>query len=62
MYQDCQTCRITGTATFATVGLYALVQSRSQAQTRAGKSAAALAGLGFLAIAAARWHYGKPQS
>lgn len=55
LYTDCQTCRITGTATFSAVGVYALTVARSQAKTRFGKATASAAGLGFLAIAAARW-------
>jgi hypothetical protein len=30
-YKDCQSCRIVGSATFATVGTYALWQSRAAA-------------------------------
>ncbi|GAA5998408.1 uncharacterized protein JCM10292_001175 [Rhodotorula paludigena] len=55
VYTDCQTCRVTGTLTFSAVGLYALTVSRATAKTRAGKGAASLMGLGFLAVAAARW-------
>ncbi|KAM0788373.1 hypothetical protein ACM66B_001513 [Microbotryomycetes sp. NB124-2] len=61
-YQDCQMCRITGTATFTAVGVYALVQAQLQAKTRIGRGAASIAGFGFLAAAAARWHYGAPKS
>ncbi|GAA5971971.1 hypothetical protein JCM8115_000567 [Rhodotorula mucilaginosa] len=63
LYTDCQTCRITGTATFSAVGVYALTVARSQAKTRIGKATASAAGLGFLAIAAARWTaYSPPPS
>ncbi|POY72518.1 hypothetical protein BMF94_4344 [Rhodotorula taiwanensis] len=55
LYTDCQSCRITGTLTFSAVGLYALTAARGQANTRTGKGVASLAGLGFLAVAAARW-------
>ena len=46
LYTDCQTCRITGTATFSAVGVYALTVARSQAKTRIGKATASAAGLG----------------
>lgn len=46
LYTDCQTCRITGTATFSAVGVYALTVARSQAKTRFGKATASAAGLG----------------
>ncbi|GAA5976476.1 hypothetical protein JCM10908_005514 [Rhodotorula pacifica] len=55
LYTDCQACRVTGTLTFSAVGLYALTVARSQAKTNVGKSVASAAGLGFLAVAAARW-------
>ncbi|BGP46503.1 hypothetical protein JCM10450v2_002348 [Rhodotorula kratochvilovae] len=55
LYTDCQSCRITGTLTFSAVGLYALTVSRAAAKTPAGKGAASVMGLGFLAVAAARW-------
>ncbi|GAA5862559.1 hypothetical protein JCM3774_001058 [Rhodotorula dairenensis] len=55
LYTDCQACRITGTVTFSAVGVYALTVARSQAKTTVGKTFAGAAGLGFLAIAAARW-------
>ncbi|GAA6055359.1 hypothetical protein JCM3770_001069 [Rhodotorula araucariae] len=55
LYTDCQSCRITGTLTFSAVGLYALTVSRTTAKTPVGKGAASLLGIGFLAIAAARW-------
>ena len=46
LYTECQTCRITGTATFSAVGVYALTVARSQAKTRVGQSVASAAGLG----------------
>ncbi|GAA5924055.1 hypothetical protein JCM10213_004482 [Rhodosporidiobolus nylandii] len=55
VYTDCQTCRITGTVTFAAVGVYAMTVSRATAKTQAGKGVASLFGLGFLALAAGRW-------
>ncbi|TNY22365.1 transmembrane protein [Rhodotorula diobovata] len=55
LYTDCQSCRVTGTLTFSAVGLYALTVSRVTAKTPVGKGAASLMGLGFLAVAAARW-------
>ncbi|GAA6000456.1 hypothetical protein JCM10207_008019 [Rhodosporidiobolus poonsookiae] len=55
VYTDCQTCRLTGTLTFAAVGTYALTVSRATAKTQVGKGAASLFGLGFLALAAGRW-------
>ncbi|GAA6005762.1 hypothetical protein JCM11491_003999 [Sporobolomyces phaffii] len=54
-YTDCYSCRMTGTITFSAVGLYALTAARAQAKSQFGKGVASLAGLGFLAIAAARW-------
>ncbi|KAM0754749.1 transmembrane protein [Meredithblackwellia eburnea MCA 4105] len=57
-YQDCESCRITGTATFTFVGIYSLAQIRS-AKTPVGRGAALAAGLGFLTIAAARWTQGE---
>ncbi|GAA5843454.1 hypothetical protein JCM5353_003580 [Sporobolomyces roseus] len=54
-YTDCQSCRIIGTGTFSLVGLYALTIARMQAKSQFGKGIASLSGLGFLAIAAARW-------
>ncbi|GAA5842810.1 hypothetical protein JCM3766R1_007169 [Sporobolomyces carnicolor] len=54
-YTDCYSCRLTGTITFSAVGLYALSVARMQAKTQFGKGIASLSGLGFLAIAAARW-------
>ncbi|GAA5877755.1 hypothetical protein JCM16303_000226 [Sporobolomyces ruberrimus] len=54
-YTDCASCRWTGTLTFSAVGLYALTAARMQAKTQVGKGIASLSGLGFLAIAAARW-------
>ncbi|BGP14355.1 hypothetical protein JCM10213v2_002302 [Rhodosporidiobolus nylandii] len=54
VYTDCQTCRITGTVTFAAVGVYAMTVSRATAKTQAGKGVASLFGLGFLALAAGR--------
>ncbi|GAA5945871.1 hypothetical protein JCM1841_004231 [Sporobolomyces salmonicolor] len=63
MYTDCMTCRVTGTLTFSAVGLYALTVSRSHAKTPLGKGAASLLGLGFFAVAAARWtSYTPPPS
>ncbi|GAA5821499.1 hypothetical protein JCM10212_001491 [Sporobolomyces blumeae] len=62
-YTDCQACRVTGTATFSLVGLYALLVSRRQATSQLGKASASLFGLGFLAVAAARWtSYTPPPS
>ncbi|GAA5909442.1 hypothetical protein JCM5296_000572 [Sporobolomyces johnsonii] len=55
MYTDCMTCRVTGTLTFSAVGLYAITVSRAHANTPWGKGAASICGLGFLAVAAARW-------
>ncbi|GAA6034874.1 hypothetical protein JCM8097_009344 [Rhodosporidiobolus ruineniae] len=55
VYTDCQTCRLTGTLTFAAVGTYALTVSRATAKTQVGKGAASLFGLGFLILAAGRW-------
>ncbi|GAA5835114.1 hypothetical protein JCM9279_007203 [Rhodotorula babjevae] len=60
VYTDCQACRITGTLTFSAVGLYALTVSRATAKTPLGKGAASLMGLGFLAVAAARWNTYSP--
>ncbi|GAA5921535.1 hypothetical protein JCM3775_003094 [Rhodotorula graminis] len=60
VYTDCQSCRITGTLTFSAVGLYALTVSRATAKTPVGKGAASLMGLGFLAVAAARWNTYSP--
>ncbi|ORY79339.1 hypothetical protein BCR35DRAFT_304756 [Leucosporidium creatinivorum] len=59
---DCKACRISGTLTFSAVGIYALVQARRQAKTGLGRGAASIAGLGFLALAAARWHQAPPPS
>ncbi|GAA5993884.1 hypothetical protein JCM5350_001582 [Sporobolomyces pararoseus] len=59
-YTDCYSCRLTGTITFSAVGLYALTAARIQAKTQIGKGVASLAGLGFLAIAAARWTSYEP--
>ncbi|GAA5946872.1 hypothetical protein JCM3765_002053 [Sporobolomyces pararoseus] len=61
-YTDCYSCRLTGTVTFSAVGLYALTAARMQAKTQVGKGVASLAGLGFLAIAAARWTSYEPPS
>ncbi|GAA5887273.1 hypothetical protein JCM6882_002470 [Rhodosporidiobolus microsporus] len=54
-YTDCQTCRLTGTATFAAVGAYAMTVGRATQKTQLGKGAASLFGLGFLVLAAGRW-------
>ncbi|GAA5905561.1 uncharacterized protein JCM6883_005369 [Sporobolomyces salmoneus] len=60
-YTDCYSCRLTGTLTFSAVGLYAHSVARMQAKTQVGKGIASLSGLGFLAIAAARWtSYSEP--
>ncbi|GAA5939729.1 uncharacterized protein JCM15063_005270 [Sporobolomyces koalae] len=62
-YTDCYSCRVTGTLTFTAVGLYALTAGRIQAKSQLGKGVASLAGLGFLAVAAARWtSYTPPPS
>lgn len=55
---DCQFCRISGTATFTAVGVYALFQIRAS-KTPVGKGAALLAGCGFLTVAVARWTQGE---
>ncbi|BGP14344.1 hypothetical protein JCM10213_004471 [Rhodosporidiobolus nylandii] len=62
VYTDCQTCRITGTVTFAAVGVYAMTVSRATAKTQVGKGVASLFGLGFLVLAAGRWTAYTPPS
>lgn len=43
---ECLACRITGTVTFAAVGVYAIVQAHRTARTRVGQTVATMGGLG----------------
>ncbi|KAF9467349.1 hypothetical protein BDZ94DRAFT_1305429 [Collybia nuda] len=54
--QDCLSCRIVGTGTFATVGTYALWQSRAAAPGSPGqKKIVAGLGVALLAGGVIRW-------
>jgi hypothetical protein len=55
--KDCLGCRIVGSATFATVGTYALWQSRATAPgSPAQKRIVAVLGAAFLAGSLFRWY------
>lgn len=43
---DCFACRLTGTLTFAAVGVYALTLARTSAKTTLGRASAVTVGLG----------------
>ncbi|SCZ99123.1 BZ3500_MvSof-1268-A1-R1_Chr3-1g05825 [Microbotryum saponariae] len=53
---ECEFCRLSGTATFAFVSLYAFNQARKPPYRPLGRIVAVLGGTGFLAAAVGRWN------
>ncbi|SCV74105.1 BQ2448_6537 [Microbotryum intermedium] len=58
---DCDFCRLSGTATFALVSLYAFNQARKTQYGPLGKTIALIGGSGFLAAAIGRWNVAAPK-